>query len=269
MIHRADSKRDVEGLGATAFLGDVLEPETVDTALRDCDLVIHVATASALGPGGARAAERVRVGGCQNLLRSARRHGVRRLVVGSGYWVYADTPDTITEESSLDPRGESLINRKTELAALDPVAQGPVEVLVVRPGMVYGDGSWFRTTVDAIRNGPYRYIGDGLNAWSFVSLKDAGRGFARVAETGVPGEVYNLVDGRPVSWKEFGDFVADRLSCPRPSSLSPSAADAEYGPDVSYHLRARRACSSAKIERLGWRPRIPDVRAGVSALLSP
>ena len=247
-------------------MGDIGDPHAVELAARDCEVLIHVAAASPSGPEGPLGAERVRVEGCRNLLRAARKNGARRVVVGSGYWVYADNAGTITEGSPLDPRGESRVNRDTELVALDPSLRGDVEVVVVRPGMVYGNGSWFRPIVEGVHAGTYRYIADGSNPWSFVSLDDAGSGFARVAESGVPGEVYNLVDGRPVPWRELVDEVADRLHRPHPTAISMEEAARELGPEVAHHLHARRACSAAKIGSLGWTPRDPDVRAGLARL---
>jgi nucleoside-diphosphate-sugar epimerase len=133
--------------------------------------------------------------------------------------------------------------------------------------MVYGNGSWFRSTVESIREGTYSYVGAGTNAWSFVSLEDAGEGFVRVADRGEPGQTYNLVDGRPAAWREFGDFVAQRLSCSRPTGVSEERAAATLGPEVAHHLSARRACSSARLEGLGWSPRYRDYREGVPRIL--
>lgn len=253
----------VEAVGGIPVLGDVLDTSAVNSAAKGCEVIVHVAAAGAAGSGAPEWPARVRVEGCRNLLRAGRAQGVRRLVVGSGYWVYADQEGTITEESALDPRGESLINFNTETVARAESARPSPEVVVVRPGMVYGNGSWCRATIDAIRAGTYSYVGDGSNAWSFVSLEDAGTGFARVAESGVPGQVYNLVDGRPAPWREFGDFVAERLSCPAPIGVARDIASIKLGPDVVHHLSARRACSSAKIESIGWRPRYRGFRAGL------
>ena len=257
----------VEGAGGIPVLGDILDPDVVNSALKGCEVVVHVAASSAPVPGDPERPSRVRVEGCRNLLRAAHLQGARRLVVGSGYWVYADQPGIITEESAVDPRGESRINFDTETAARELAAGGPPEVLVVRPGMVYGNGSWCRSTVESILAGTYSYVGDGTNPWSFVSLEDAGAGFVRVAEAGAAGQVYNLVDGRPAAWKEFGDFISERLSRPVPPSIPEALAASQMGTDVVHHLTARRACSAAKMEALGWKPRHEDFRAGIVATL--
>ena len=204
--------------------------------------------------------------GARELRASAEVEGVRRLIIGSGYWVYADNPGTIIETSPLDPRGESAVNRETELAALEGTGPGAPEVLVVRPGMVYGPGSWLAGIVEGLREGSYRYIDEGRNPWSFVSLPDAGRGFAQVAERGRAGEIYNLVDGAPVAWRDFGDQLSETMGLSPAGSMDREEAEVQYGPEVAHHLSARRACSAAKIRSLGWAPSHPDVGHGLAPL---
>jgi len=267
LVRSPASAARVERASGTAIAGDVLDFDSVSEASRGCQLLVHVAATGSSGTDGLLRAARVRVEGCRNLLRAARTRGVTRLVIGSGYWVYADQAASISEDSPLDPRGESLINFETESIARDPSLRGATEVVIVRPGMVYGNGSWCRSTVEAIREGTYSYVGDGSNPWSFVSLEDVGSGFLRVAEEGRTGEVYNLVDGRPARWREFGDWVAERLGRPAPPSVALETATVELGPDVAHHLRARRACSAAKMGSLGWKPRFADFRAGMPAIL--
>ena len=267
MVRDPSRSPRVKAAGGVPVLGDVLDYSTVNSAAQGCEVIVHVAAANSGGPGGSERATRVRVEGCRNLVRAGRAQGTRRVVVGSGYWVYADHEGTITEDSALDPRGESLINANTETVARTESDRSGPEVVIVRPGMVYGNGSWCRATIDAIRAGTYSYVGDGSNAWSFVSVEDTGTGFARVAESGVPGQVYNLVDGHPAAWREFGGFVAGRFSCAQPEGVSPETASVELGPDVAHHLSARRACSSAKIRSIGWKPRYRDFREGLEVTI--
>ena len=258
----------VRAAGGTAAIGDLLDAESVDGAAGGCEAAVHLASATAeIGVPGGRA-ERVRVEGTRTLLGLGRSGTLRRLVLGSGYWVYRASEEMITERSPVDPRGESRINYEAERAALAGNRSAGLEVLVVRPGMVYGDGSWFRSTFDAIRSGEYRLVGDGANRWSFVARTDAGTGFARVLRSGSPGEIYNLVDGRPAPWREFAEFLADALGRPRPARLSPEQADVAYGPDVAHHLAADRPTSAQKLAELGWRPRYPSYREGLTDLLA-
>ncbi len=266
LVHRPERIPLVEEVGGVATLGSLLDVPRLREACRGCEVLVHVASSDPSGPEGPEGARRTRVEGARALRAAAEAEGVRRLVIGSGYWVYADNPGTITETSPLDPRGESAVNRETELAALEGAGPGTPEVLVVRPGMVYGAGSWLAGIVEALREGTYRYIDQGRNPWSFVSLPDAGEGFARVAERGRAGEIYNLVDGVPMAWRDFGDRLSERMGLSPPGSLDRSQAEALYGPEVAHHLSARRACSAAKIRSLGWAPVHADVVHGLAQL---
>jgi len=257
----------VTAAGGAVAIGDVLEPATLERASIGCDGIVHLA---ATHPGAEAAADRayeVRVEGTRNLIRAARSRGVRRIVIGSGYWVYRSDPGVISEDSPLDPRGESRNNFEAERAGLAANSVGGLEVVVARPGMVYGDGAWFRSTWDAIGMGSYRLVGDATNHWSFVSRVDTGAAFALLVARGRPGEVYNVVDGHPTPWREFIAFVASCRQRPLPESVTFEEAVLENGPDVAYHLVANRAASAKKLEALGWVPRYPSFREGLAELL--
>ncbi len=268
LIRDPAKAKSVRSVGGEPVIGDVLEPRSLATHARGCDLIVHVAANPAEKPGRPDLARQVRVQGTVNLVEAARTCWVPRMVVGSGYWVYADQPDIITEQSRVDPQGESRINYDAELAGLAANAPPQLEVLVVRPGMVYGDGAWFRPVVEAIRHGTYRVIDGGRNHWSFVSLPDTATGFYTVAERGSAGEIYNIVDGTPRPWGEFARFVARRLDRPAPASETFDAAVKTFGRTVAAHLRANRAASSAKLMALGWTPVQREFQEGVTQVLA-
>jgi len=256
----------VAAAGGEPVFADVLDADAVERAADGCRAVVHVAANPTVDPAGSDAARRVRVEGCRNLIAAARATGAARVVVGSGYWVYADQAGDFDENGRLDPRGESAVNFDTEQVAREAVA--PPAVMVVRPGMVYGDGSWFRGIVDALRADTYRVIDEGRNPWSFVALADAAAGFRTVVEAGRPGAVYNLVDLRPAPWGEFVAHVAARIGAAPPGSMTRAEAQQQFGEAIAHHLAARRAASSALLRSLGWVPRYPSYRLGVDALLT-
>lgn len=249
--------------GGIPFLGDVLDPSSLRGAARGCASAIHLAA----HPSRDEDEARVRVEGARRLLEVARAEGLGRVIVGSGYWVYRGQPEWIDEESPVDPRGESRTNFDAERVGLEANAPGVLEVLVVRPGMVYGDGSWFRSLALSVRSGEYSVIGEGRNRWSFVSLPDCASAFARVLESGVGGGVYNVVDGSPASLREFVDFVAAQMGAAPPRSVTREAVEAELGETVAHHLVADRPTSNQKLTGLGWRPRFATYRDGVPAVI--
>jgi nucleoside-diphosphate-sugar epimerase len=268
LVRDAAKANRVRLVGGRPVIADVLDPDSVRRAVRGCAAIIHVAANPSDGDDDPDLARRVRVEGTHNLAEAARAAHVRRLVVGSGYWVYPGRPGVTSEESPVDPQGEAHINYDAEQAGLSANSPGALEVMVVRPGMVYGDGAWFRPVLDSIRAETYRLIDGGSNFWSFVALPDAGAGFLSVAEAGQSGGTYNLTDDHPARWGDFARFVADRIGRRPPGVLSSDEAVQEYGPVIARHLAANRAASAAKLTALGWRPKYPNFPEGIDALLA-
>jgi len=254
----------IRDAGGTAVVGSVLDPRTLEPAVDGCDAVVHLAQARGAAPELARA---VRVDGAANLLAAARGSGPRRFVVGSGYWVYRDNPGVVTEESPLEPLGISAINFETERTVRAAEQRGEVDAIVVRPGMVYGDGSWFREMVEELRAGTYRYVGDGANRLSPVALEDTGEAFRRILDSGRPGSTYLVVDDEPVATREFAGFVARELHVPGPSSLPTAEAAQLWGADLTRLNSADRGASNGRLRSLGWVPRYPTFRDGLPPIL--
>ncbi len=263
MVRSPAAAGTVRRSGGRDVTGDVLDLPSIVSASTECDAIVHLATEGDLGR-----AERVRVEGARNVVLAARANGVRRILIGSGYWVYASQPGPIDERSPVEPRGESKINYEAERVGLEASALDELDVLVARPGMVYGDGAWFRPMVEEIRAGRYRVIGDGRNQWSFVSWRDCGTAFVEILRRGTSGEVYNVVDGHPAPWGEFTSFVADQVGAPRPPKITFQDGRIEHGPDVAHHLVANRALGCAKLSSLGWHPRDREYRTALPALLA-
>jgi nucleoside-diphosphate-sugar epimerase len=249
---------------AHAVLGDLLDPATLPEAVKGCDLVIHLAQSSSDSLDERRA---VRVGGVRNLIPVMASVGVRRLLVGSGYWVYSDDLGVISEGSQIAPVSISRINFEAEEAARQQVRRGGLEVVVVRPGMVYGDGSWFRQMVDELRAGSYRYVAPGENYLSPIHVEDAGQAFRRVAEEWHAGETYLAVDDRPETTRGFAEFVAAQLQSPPPRAMPRDEAERAWGADLVRLNVASRQASNVKLKGLGWRPNFRSYQDGVPAVL--
>jgi nucleoside-diphosphate-sugar epimerase len=257
---RAPGQRElVAGAGGRPVVGSVLDAASLRAAADGCDAAIHLAQAP--GDGGERAAA-VRIEGASNLRAVAHAGRLSRLVIGSGYWVYRSHPGVISEDSPVEPLGLSRWNYEAERRAQGPA---PPEVVVVRPGMVYGNGSWFREMVEELAAGRYRYVADGRNRLSPVALEDAAEAFSRVLTDAPAGSTYLVVDDAPVRTTDFAAHVADRLGSPPPQSLAFDAAVAAWGEELARLNAADRAASNARLRGLGWRPRFPTFRDGLPA----
>jgi nucleoside-diphosphate-sugar epimerase len=268
IVRSKEKGATVEAAGCTPAVGDLLDLPSLLEAARGCEALLHLAatvdsTAHALGQS---MAAKVRVDGTYNLIAAARAVKARRLIVGSGTWLYGDRKETITENSLVDPYGTSMFNWQAERAAFGAQKAGELDVVVLRPGMVYGNGGWFREMVEEIRGGCYNVPGDGTNHWSPLHIDDCGEAFRVVLEKGKGGDVYVVADDEPVTLRAFVDFIADTLRVARPPSIPLEEAAKKLGGPTARHLAANQVLSNAKIQSLGWRPLFPNYRLGVPSV---
>ena len=259
LVRSPEGAAKVEASGARAAFGDVLDPPSLRAAMHGAEGVVHLAASD-------RDFERVRVDGGRNLVGEAVRAGVRRFVVGSGYWIFGHHEGTITEESGSDEGGAGRFNLAVERVALAAARPGVFDVVIGRPGMVYGPGAWFARAVRELRDGRYRHVGDGTNRWSPVHPDDAGEAYRALLEHGEPGHVYLVIDDAPIAVREFLSFVADRLGAPPPKPMPPKAQSL-LPRDLARAMAANQAASNVKLKGLGWRPRFPTFREGVPDVL--
>lgn len=269
LARTAEKAELVRRAGATPALGDILSIPSLLEAARGCEALVHLAASATTVSReiGQSVAAKVRVDGAYNLVATARKVGARRIVVGSGTWLYGDRKETITESTPVKPMGNSMFNWQAERAALESNKPGVLEVVVVRPGMVYGDGGWFREMVDEILAGTYRVPGDGSNHWSPLHIDDCGEAFRVALERGKAGEVYLAADDEPVALRAFVDFVADELRVRRPPSETPKEAAKRWGEATAKHLAANQEIANGKPKGLGWTPVFSSHRQGIPPLL--
>lgn len=269
LVRTAQKGEVVAAAGGRPVVGDVLQISTLLAASEGCEALVHLA-ASADGAQrdlGPSQAAKVRVDGAYNLVAAARKTKVPRLIIGSGTWLHGDHKEPITETSRVDPYGTSMFNWQAERAALGANKPGELDIVVLRPGMVYGNGGWFKEMVDEIQAQTYRVPGDGANYWSPLHIDDCGEALRVVLENGKSGEVYLVADDEPVRLRALVDLIADELPVARPPAETIAEAAKRLGEPTARHLAATQVVRNAKIRALGWSPHVPSSRAGIRAVL--
>jgi nucleoside-diphosphate-sugar epimerase len=264
LVRKPEQDDSVRASGGVPVRGDLLDAGSLSGATRGMDVVIQVAQAAS---GTWEERKAVRVDGTRHLVEAARRSRVPRFILGSGYWVYRGGPGVLTEDGPMEPMSVSLLNFGAEQAVRDRSAAQPVDWVILRPGMVYGLGSWFREMVDEIDAGRFRFVGDGSNFMSPVDLDDTGEAFRYACERGAAGESYLVVDDAPVTTAEFARFVAERRKAPPPSGIALDEAAREWGREIALLNAASRKASNAKLRRIGWSPGRATYREGVPRVL--
>ncbi|MDC0088770.1 NAD(P)-dependent oxidoreductase [Porticoccaceae bacterium] len=199
---------DLHGDGGTVIQGDIAQPDTIAHLLDQCDVIVHTAAlvSNALGDADMW---RVNVQATANLIAAAEKHNVRRFVQISSIVAYGNAAaGELTEDHPVHADGGSYVLTKlaSEHTVLAAQARGSIEVVIVRPGDVYGPGSrpWLILPLEAIHKGQFMLPEKGLGFFRPIYIDDLIRGIAlAVASPEASGEIFNLSCQGYITSKEF------------------------------------------------------------------
>lgn len=242
-------------------------------ALADVDVVIHCAARvhvmHDIEADPLAAYRRSNVDGTLHLARSAVRAGCRRLVFISSIKVNGEATETgcpFSEDSPLapcDPYGISKLEAEQGLFAL--VRETGLEVVVVRPPLVYGPGvkANFQSMMGWLQRGVPLPFGAIDNRRSLVGLDNLVDLVARCAtHPAAANQVFVAGDGEDLSTTELLTRVARALGRPARLLPVPAAWILIAARMLGRQGLATRLCGSLQVDTtkartlLGWLP--PD-----------
>ena len=199
--------------------GDLLEPESVRSAVRGCDAVVHLAAVSDVNKvlADPALAEAVNAGGTRAVLEAARLEEVPRVVYASTVWVYGssnghgplgeDEPFTLPGHlyTATKLAGEMYCSSFGELYGL--------ETTIARFGIPYGPRARPATVLaafvaKALADEPITIAGDGTQSRRFVYVEDLAAGVVAALAPVASGRVYNLVGSENTTVRQIAETVS-------------------------------------------------------------
>ena len=288
----ADTSRLVS-LGVELAVGDITRPDTLRGAMAGVSHVVHCA---AMVSDWATVAEieAANVSGTRNLLLACAAADVKRFVHLSTTDVYGHPAGNGTIEESHRPAGFSNWYAETkQRAEAEVLRSSSFQTVLLRPATVYGPGSKevVGEIAKAIRRRQMLLIDRGrpIAGLCFVeNLIDAA--MLALDHEMAPGEIFNVTDGLPVTWRQFTDDLAAGLGCAGPRLSLPYGLALALGAalEEAYRLARRstgltlpallsrqavqvlgrdQSFSNERARRmLGWKPRV-GYREGMESTL--
>src|SRR6266702_6787979 len=212
--------------GVEVMRGDVTDADTLAPAVKDIEIIIHLA--GMMGVERPLADYRlVNVTGSGNLYRAAQTAGVRRFVHTSSHTVYGlGYGRFLTEKDALrpDPDPYSITKAEGDRLIRRLMLNSGMETAILRPGTFFGPGDrlHFGRIAQRMKNGKGVIIGRGDNALPFCYVTDVVQGFLLAAyHEKAPGNVYNITNDRPLTQQEIFDAIADAVGGVRPKRHLP------------------------------------------------
>jgi UDP-glucose 4-epimerase len=252
--------------------GDICDRGLVDELTAGIDVVFHQAairiTQCAEEP---RLAKDVMIDGTYNVLESAVRHEVRKVVAASSASVYGLAETFPTDESHHPYANDTLYGAAkvfNEGLLRSFHAMFDLDYVALRYFNVYGPrmdihGVYTEVLVrwmERIQAGtPPLILGDGSQTMDFVYIPDVARANLRAAEADVTDAVYNIASGTETSLLELAEMLLAVMGRP---DLS-----VEFGPERAVNKVPRRLADTTAARRdLGFQAGT-DIEAGLCGLV--
>jgi nucleoside-diphosphate-sugar epimerase len=186
-----------------------------------CDVVFHCAW----GGESLEDARRVNVEGTRNVLETAAEAGVRRVVHLSTMAVHGDVlPPELTEDFPMVTSGDAygVSKAEGERVALDLGRARGVEVVALRPTLVYGPGApyWLVGYFERVKREEVALVDGGMGLANLLFVEDLVDAMWTAAEApGVAGTACLVSGERPVTWAEYLGHFARLCRKPLPPSV--------------------------------------------------
>lgn len=198
---------------------DICDRESIDDIfeMERPEVVIHMASFPRQKVVNADPAwgARVMMEGLINVLESAKKHHVKRVVYISSSMVYGDFKDDVNEDAVCRPQGQyGIMKLAGEDLVKDYTRRGCFDHVIIRPSAVYGpldveDRVVSKFMLTAMRGGVLRVNGSG-ETLDFTYVDDAADGIVAAATTFV-GEcrTFNITKSHSVSLLQAAGMIIE------------------------------------------------------------
>jgi nucleoside-diphosphate-sugar epimerase len=260
LVRAAGQAERIAALGASALLGDLDLPASLQPLALGADLVLHLAPPDDSGEGDQRSA---------NLIAALSPRPPERLVYISTSGVYGDCGGAwVDEDRPLAPQTVRALRRvDAERSLLAWGKQSGVAVAVLRvPGIYAAE----RLPLAQLkRASPVLRAEDDVYT-NHIHADDLAAVCLAALERGAAGRVYNASDDSEIKMGDYFDLVADRARLPRPPRIARTAAEAGAIAEglLSFMRESRRLVNTRMKAELGVCLRYPSVYEGVPPVVA-
>ena len=225
LVRKTSDLSFLNGYNTEIVYGDINDVESLQTAMKDIDLVFHVAGLAAdWGPYAVF--DKVNFQGTQNVAKSADKAGVKKLVYISTVAFHGFGKTNMTEESSvakkLIPYAET--KYKAEQWLWQFQSQTDMKITAVRPGNVFGvnDRTFMLKYLEAMKTGKFMEVNKGRSKTCPVFIDNLIDIITLVSrEEKANGQAFIATDGLDINWHTFNTKLAEALGIKLPKASIP------------------------------------------------
>ena len=226
-VRSAAARDQVEALGGIAWQFELDRLSDLETQLRHCDVVIHLAALLKLGSTPAEFAS-ANIELTRILLKAAQAAAIKKFIYLSAASVVMHGPQDLLdldETAPLTQRAElpySFSKARAEELVLS-AASASFQTVALRPAFVWGPNDAIERIIGpAIKLGKFAWFGHGSYLFSTCYVGNLCAAVLQAINHEVVGQAFYISDGEPVTFKKFmlarlqaGGFQAPSWSMPK------------------------------------------------------
>ena len=213
----------LNGLPVEIYRGDVLDPESLQIATRNCDVLFHAAAIFSYENAVASELEALAVDGTINAIEAAHLSNVRRVVLTSSSVIFGSSNRPLVRNEQDKPDEANNVpyiaaKQLQEQAALTHAERLGVKLVVVCPTLTVGPHGY---KLGPSNGAIVSYLSDPSKATfpggcNIVSVRDVAQGHVLVARRGRPGEKY-LLGSENLQWSSIHRTISELSGTAGPS----------------------------------------------------
>lgn len=204
------------------FQGDVTKAETLKNIGKGIDVVYHLAAAghvTSVSKEDLKAFFELNVQGTKNIINACGRDGIKRFIHFSSTAAMGLIRQPVIDESvPCNPQTHYQRSKyESELAAFETGQQYGMEIIVLRPCMVYGPGGKgeFLKFCRLIKKGVFPKVGNGKNLTPIVHVYDVIHAALNALNHGRARQVYLVASDESPAFKGIHKNISESLGVRR------------------------------------------------------
>lgn len=213
LILPGEDTDSLEGLPVERVEGNVLNVDSLRAAMRDVDVVFHLAALVSITEDKAHLLQAVNVDGTRNVIEAGKGTNIKKLIYTSSIHALERPPIgvPITEKQAFDPHNPAGSYDRTKAQAsllVQQAARAGMDTNIICPTGVIGPFDYRRSEMGNLILSFMRkrvsFLIDG--AFDFVDVRDVALGQILARDRGQPGQTY-LLGGERIELKVLHDLV--------------------------------------------------------------
>jgi len=215
---KEESVMYLKNLGAKIVKGDIRKIGDINNAIKDHDIVIHLAAKISVEESIKSPSEtfQTNVEGTKNVLIACEKNQIKKIIVASSAAVYGESEADVklTEKSKINPispYGESKVMMENEIKKI--TENNDMNYVILRFFNIYGKsqspeyaGVITKFIKKIEMNQSLEIFGDGMQTRDFISVKDVVNSIYHSIENG-KNQIYNIGSGKPITIKQLAKLM--------------------------------------------------------------